>query len=81
MLYQLSHAPGFERCECIGALGHDPRVGGLGMTALFVVLTCAFAGIAVEAGLAGRWVIALAAGVLAVWMGTFAAGALRRMRR
>ena len=32
-----------------------------GMGALFLVLTCAFAGIAVAAALAGRWVIAVAA--------------------
>ena len=51
------------------------------MAALFVVLTCAFGGIAVDAGLAGRWVIAAAAAVLAAWMSTFAAAALRRMRR
>jgi hypothetical protein len=56
-------------------------VGGLGLAALFVVLTCAFAGIAVDAGLAGRWVIAVAAAVLAAWMGTFALTALRRTRR
>jgi hypothetical protein len=62
-------------------LRHHPGVGGLGLVALFSVLTCAFAGIAVDAGLAGRWVIAVAAGVLAAWMGTFALTALRRTLR
>jgi hypothetical protein len=56
-------------------------VGGLGLVALFLVLTCAFAALAVDAGLAGRWVIAVAAAVLAGWIGTFALASLRRTRR
>ena len=58
-------------------------VGGLGLAVLFVVLTCAFAGMAVAGAIAGGrgWVIAVAAGVIAVWMGSFVAAQLRRMRR
>jgi hypothetical protein len=56
-------------------------VSGIGMAALFCVLTAAFAGIAVASGTAGRWVIAVAAAALAAWMGSFALGALRRIRR
>jgi hypothetical protein len=56
-------------------------VGSPGLAALFAVLTCAFAGIALDAGLAGRFVIAVAAAVLAAWMGSFALTALRRRRR
>ena len=56
-------------------------MGGLGLVALFFVLTCALAGIAVDAGLAGRWVIAVAAGVLAAWMGSFALTVLRKTLR
>ena len=81
MLCQLSYAPRFDRRECIGVFRHHPGVGGLGLVALFLVLTCAFAGIAVDAGLAGRWVIAVAAGVLGAWMGTFAWTALRKTLR
>jgi hypothetical protein len=81
VLYQLSYAPRFDRRECIGGLGHDPDVGSLGLAALFAVITCAFAGIAVDAGLAGRFVIAAAAAVLAAWMGSFAFTALRKRRR
>jgi hypothetical protein len=56
-------------------------VGGLGLAALFLVLTCAFGGIAVSAGLAGRWAIAVAAGVLAAWMGSFVLTIVRKARR
>jgi hypothetical protein len=49
--------------------------------ALFSVLTFAFAGIAVAAGSAGRWPIAVAAAALATWLATLAWGALRRKRR
>ena len=38
------------------------------LVALFTVLTLAFAGIAVAAAVAGRWVIAVAALVLAAWL-------------
>jgi hypothetical protein len=58
-----------------------PHVGGTGFTLLFCVLTLAFAGIAIESALAGRWVIAVAAGVLSGWVSTIAAASLRRMRR
>jgi hypothetical protein len=56
-------------------------VGGIGLAALFSVLTFAFAGIAVAAGAAGRWVIAVAAAALAAWMGSFAWSAVRRILR
>jgi hypothetical protein len=56
-------------------------VSGIGMAALFSVLTLAFAGIAVASGAAGRWVIAVAAAALAAWMGSFTWAALRRIRR
>ena len=55
-------------------------MGRFGMGALFTVITCAFAGIAVAAALAGRWVIAVAAGALAVWMASLASSALRKRR-
>jgi hypothetical protein len=50
------------------------------LTALFTVITLAFAGIAVASGLAGRWPIAVAAAVLAFWMGSLAYSALRKTR-
>jgi hypothetical protein len=56
-------------------------VGSPGLGVLFAVLTCAFAGIAVDAGFAGRWVIAFAAAALAVWMSTFVRQVLRKTRR
>jgi hypothetical protein len=64
-------------------LRHHPSVGGFGLALLFIVLTCAFAGMAVAGAIAGGrgWVIAVAAALLAGWMSTFAAAALRRMRR
>jgi hypothetical protein len=49
--------------------------------ALFLVLACAFAGIAYAAAVAdasGGWVIAIAAGALALWLGTLAVRAFRR---
>jgi hypothetical protein len=51
------------------------------LTALFLVLTLSFAGIAVASALAGRWPIAVAAGALAAWCATLVTGALRRMRK
>jgi hypothetical protein len=51
------------------------------MAALFSVLTLGFAAIAIGAGAAGRWVIAVAAAAIAAWMGTVAWSALRRVRR
>jgi hypothetical protein len=56
-------------------------VGSLGLAALFVVLTCAFLGIAAGSALAGRWVIAVAAAALAAWMGSLASAAVRKRRR
>jgi hypothetical protein len=52
------------------------------MGALFVLLACAFAGVAYASasgsgGGAGRWVVALAAGALAVWLASLAFRALR----
>ena len=46
--------------------------------ALFLVLACAFAGIAYAAATARVWVVAVAAAVLAVWLLGFAARGLRR---
>jgi len=51
------------------------------MTALFLVLTAALAGIAAASALAGRWPIAVAAGVLAAWMASLVASAMRKRRR
>jgi heme O synthase-like polyprenyltransferase len=48
--------------------------------ALFLVLACAFAGIAVAAFGARVWVVAVAAAVLGAWMLGFAVRALRRTR-
>ena len=56
-------------------------VGSPGLGVLFAVLTCAFAGIAVDSALAGRWVITVAAGALAAWMSTFVRQVLRKTRR
>ena len=53
----------------------------MALTALFTVLTLAFAGIALAAALAGRWPIAVAAAALAAWTGTLVTGALRKMRK
>ena len=45
---------------------------------LFVLLAASFAGIAVAAGRAGVWVVALAAAVLGGWLASLALRALRR---
>ncbi len=52
------------------------------MGALFVVLACAFAGVAYAAGngaggSGARWVVAFAAAALAVWLASLAVRALR----
>jgi uncharacterized membrane protein len=47
---------------------------------LFAVITIAFAGIAVWAGTAGEWLIAVCAAVLAAWMGSLAWATLRKIR-
>jgi hypothetical protein len=62
-------------------LRHHPVVGGIGLAALFSVLTVALAGIALAAATAGRWVIAIAAAGIAAWMGSLAWTALRRLHR
>jgi hypothetical protein len=54
-------------------------VGRIGPAVLFCALTAMFVVIAVAAGEAERWVIAVAAAVLALWMGSFAWAALRRI--
>jgi hypothetical protein len=50
------------------------------LAALFSVLTLAFAGIALAAVLAGRWVIALAAAAITAWLASVAWSSLRRIR-
>ena len=50
------------------------------MAALFSFLTLGFAAIAVYAGTAQRWPIALAAGALAFWLGSLAWAALRKTK-
>ena len=45
--------------------------------ALFLVLTLLFAGIAVAAGRAEVWPVAIPAAVLGAWLATMAAAALR----
>ena len=61
--------------------GIIPVVGSPGLGVLFAVLTCGFAGIAVDAAFAKRWVISVAAAALAVWMSTFVRQVLRKTRR
>ena len=56
-------------------------MGRFALPALFGVLTCALAGIALTSAGAGRWPIAVAAAVLAAWMGSFALAALRKRGR
>ena len=48
------------------------------LAALFLVLAGLFATIAVAAGSAGVWIVALAGAALALWLGSMALGALRR---
>ena len=67
MRYQLRHAPRLP-WECIG------------VAALFLTITLAFAAIAAWCAASGQWVLAFAAGALALWMGTLAWSALRKMR-
>jgi len=45
---------------------------------LFLLLAASFGGIAVTAGRAGVWVVALAAAVLGGWLASLALRALRR---
>jgi hypothetical protein len=54
-------------------------VGRIGPALLFSFLTLGFAGIALAAATAEKWVIAVAAVVLALWMGSFAWSSLRRI--
>ena len=42
-----------------------------------MVLTVAFAGIAIAAGVAGQWVIVAAAAAIGLWLGGLAVRALR----
>ena len=79
MLYQLSYAPRFAASQCSPA--PSGMIVAVPMVALFLVLTCAFAGIAVGAAVAGRWVIALPTAAIAAWMATVAWASLRRRRR
>jgi hypothetical protein len=51
------------------------------LAALFSLITLAFAAIAVGAGSAHQWPIAVAAGALAAWMGTLAWAGIRKTRR
>jgi hypothetical protein len=62
-------------------LRHHLEVGRFGLPALFTLITCALAAIALDSAGAGRWPIAVAAAVLAAWMGSFALAALRKTRR
>jgi len=50
------------------------------LTALFLVITAAFAAIAVWTASSGRWPLAVAAGALAAWMAGLAVSALRKTR-
>ena len=50
------------------------------LAALFAVITCGFAAIALWSAEAGRWPIAVAAAALAFWMGSLAWSAIRRTR-
>jgi hypothetical protein len=59
----------------VPAISQRRALGGL-----FLLLTLAFAGIAVAAVDAGVWVIALAAAVLAGWLAGLAFGSLRKPR-
>ena len=50
------------------------------LTALFALITAAFAAIAVWSAEAGEWPIAVAAAALAAWMASLAWSALRKTR-
>jgi hypothetical protein len=56
----------------VAASSHRRALG-----ALFLLLACAFAGIAVAAGTAEEWIIVGASGAIAVWFGGLALRALR----
>ena len=51
----------------------------MAMTALFSLITLAFAAIAVWCASASQWILAVAAAALALWMGSLAWSGLRRM--
>ena len=51
----------------------------MAMTALFSLITLAFAAIAVWCASASQWILAVAAAALAVWMGSLAWSGLRRI--
>jgi hypothetical protein len=53
---------------------------GLPHAALFIVLACVFAGIAIAGAVASRWPIAIGSVALAVWMGSLAWSVLRKAR-
>ena len=53
------------------------RTNRRALGALFLTLAVAFAAIAVAAGVAGRWVIALAAAAIAAWFVSLALQVLR----
>ena len=50
------------------------------LSALFTLITLAFAGIAAYSAVSAQWPIAVAAAALAAWMGSLAYSALRKTR-
>jgi hypothetical protein len=44
-------------------------------------LTLAFAGIAIDAASAGRWLVAVPTALIGAWMGSFALAAMKRALR
>jgi hypothetical protein len=54
--------------------GHSHRRA---LGALFLLLACAFAGIAVAAGTAGEWIVLGASAAIALWLGGLAVRGLK----
>jgi hypothetical protein len=56
------------------------RVAGVALAALFAFLAACLGALAVWAGAAESWIIAVAAGVIAAWLASLAWSTVRRMR-
>ena len=73
-LYQLSYAPSLRRIVALPRMLSQRHALGL----LFLALALGFGGIALAAGGAKQWVIAVAAAALGGWMLTMSVRLLRR---
>jgi hypothetical protein len=73
-LYQLSYAPSLRRIVALPRMLSQRHALGL----LFLALALGFGGIALAAGGAEQWVIAVAAAALGGWMLTMSVRLLRR---